>query len=228
MKNLAKFILIFVLAVQVVAQEEARVAYGIFVDNTGSLRTQIEKELEAAREVLKQTKSGSYLFLFGFATDPNANSRMARFAVGTQCSTDRDLIKKQIDGLFTVPGQTTLFDAIKTSAEYLDTKKPDTCAMFSERNLVLITDGEDRASATKEKELIASLKARSVRVYAIGLIDELSDEGGFIGKSPKEKSRDFLVKLTKETDGNVVFPKKKLSMEEVVTKLFESNRNSIK
>lgn len=228
MKTLASLMLIFLLAIQTVSQEESRIAFGIFVDNTGSLRTQIDKELEAAQEVLNQIKSGSFVFLFAFATDPNSNSRMARIAMGAQCSTDRDLVRRQIDGLFTVPGQTTLFDSIKTSAEYLDAKKPDNCSKFSAQNLVLISDGEDRASAIKEKELIAFLKAQNVRVSAIGLIEELSDEGGFFGKSPKQKSREFLEKLTKGTGGNLVFPKKKQSMEEVVKKLFESDKNSSK
>lgn len=225
MKNITKLILVFVFSVIAMSQETQRSGFGIFVDNTGSLRPQIDMEIEAANEVLKQVKPGSYVYLFGFATDPTSNSRMARFAVGAQCSTDRDLVKKQIDGLFTVPGQTTLFDAIKTSAEYLDTKRPDKCDAFAEKSLVVITDGEDRASVTREKDLIKSLKAQGIKVYVIGLIEDLSKEGGFVGKSPYEKARGFLEKLTNETGGNVVFPKKKQSITDVIKKLFESNTN---
>lgn len=213
--------LILMLSISVFSQEKRRVALGIFVDNTGSLRTQIDKEIEAANEVLKQAKDDNYVFLFGFATGVSSNSQMAEAAVGVKCSNDHDLVKRQLDGIFTVPGQTKLLDAIKTSAEYFSINKPDKCETFSEQKLVLITDGEDRASTIKEKDLISFLKTQPVKVYAIGLIDELSEDGGFMGKAPKEKSRDFLKTLAKETGGKVVFPKKKQSMQDVIKELFE-------
>ena len=131
------------------------------------------------------------------------------------------MIGKQLDSLFTVPGQTTLIHAIHTAALRLGSDKPANCGDFSEMNLVIITDGEDRASTMKLTDLIDSLKASGVKVNAVGLINELSKETGFIGKSAAQKGKEFLEKITKETGGKVVFPKRKQTIEEIAKQLFE-------
>ncbi len=45
-----------------------------------------------------------------------------------------------------------------------------------------------------------------MQIYAVGFVNELSKEGGFIGKSPQGKAKAFLERLAKETGGKVYFP----------------------
>jgi hypothetical protein len=61
-----------------------------------------------------------------------------------------------------------------------------------------------------------------VKVYAIGLIEELDSSRGFVSDSSQNKSKIFLRKVTKETGGNVVFPKlkKDSKFEDLLTELF--------
>ena len=103
-------------------------------------------------------------------------------------------------------GQTTLLDAIYSVAERLNTKVNLDRNAFSHKVLILITDGEDRVSKVKEKELIKQLKDSGVKVYAVGLVQELDRESGLIRRSPRCGAEEFLKRVTKETGGRVKFP----------------------
>jgi Mg-chelatase subunit ChlD len=98
-----------------------------------------------------------------------------------------------------IGGQTTLRDAIGVIA---DSFEPDaTGGVASQRVIILVTDGEDRTSKVSEKQLIQKLKDAHIRVYAVGLVEELG------GK--RSKAVDFLKSVTSQTGGRVVFPKSK-------------------
>lgn len=199
-------------------------AAGIFVDNTGSLRTQLEFELELAREIVKQLDNKTSVSLFGFATDPKSpgSSPVARFAAGMECTTDKGAVNRQIDQLFTVGGQTALLDAIGDAADRLAKSASANCSVSSDRILFVITDGEDRSSVTESRSLFDTLKQTGIKVYAVGLMSELGSGSGLIGKSPKQKARVFLESLASETDGKVVYPEKHQSAAEIVALLLES------
>ena len=74
------------------------------------------------------------------------------------------------------------------------------------RALILVSDGEDRNSYYNEKQLFDLLRESEVQIYVIGFVDELSKEGGFIGKSPQGKAKAFLERLATETGGKAYFP----------------------
>lgn len=199
------------------AQQTETGAFGIFIDNSGSLRTQLEIEVRLGKEILNQIVGGSLVSIFGFATDPASSQNWATFAVGAQCNADHSFLTAQIDKIYTVPGQTTLLDAISDASERLAT-----CEKASNRSLVLITDGEDRASKTKPTELLSTLKRNRTRVLVVGLINELLSSGGFTGKFPRLRSKKFLEKLAKETGGKAVFRKKNERVEDIVRKLLNA------
>jgi len=202
------------------AQDQKSVAYGILIDNTGSMRRQLPREIEAAKEIVKQVSNRGTISIFGFATDP-AGTETSKIAVGLQCSGDVDALNKQLEGIYTVGGQTTLLDAINVAAERLSSARPANCKEAAERNLVIITDGEDRASGIKPDDLISRLKLNGTRIFAIALRD-LDTEVGLYRISSQDRSKDFLKKVTKETGGSIVFPKKKQTAGEIVKALFET------
>lgn len=230
MRNIFFTLILFIgfFGVNTFSQSEKKPGYGLLIDNTGSLRSQLAVEIETAKEIVKQVGDRGYISIFGFASDPASKSQFASIAAGVECSSDRDLINKQIDNIYTIGGQTTLIDAIKMAADRLDSSKPAKCGEFSERNLILITDGEDRASVTKPKDLFVALKQNGTKVFVVGLISELGTEGGFVGSSPQKKAKDFLENLVKETGGKVVFPKRKQNVADFVKELFEVNSKASK
>ncbi len=85
------------------------------------------------------------------------------------------------------------------------------------RALVLVTDGEDRASYLKLEELLKYLRAIDVQVFAIGLVQELDKQGGFIRRSPREQAAKLLDTLAAETGGRVFYPKKLEQLNDAVT-----------
>lgn len=201
-------------------------AYGILIDNTGSMRPQIDVETDLAKEIVKQLPDNSAISIFAFATE--SDSKMARVVAALDCSTDRTAILKLLDRNAIVGGRSTVIDAIKHSAERLTTAKPVTCGPYSETNLLVISDGQDRASVTEPKDLIAKLKENGTKVYVIGLIDGLESTGGLFGKSPKKRSTEFFEELTTETGGRVVFPKKNQKVAEVVKLLLAADAKQAK
>ena len=203
----------------VFAQAEKRATYGILFDNTGSMNEQLPRQQEIAKEVISQFAEQGPISIFSFATDRSTSPPLARAIVGIECSKDKDLFSKQIAGVSQVYGQTTLLDGIRLSIESLS-KPPAGCENTSEKSLILMSDGEDRASKTTLEELVKILKEKEVKVYVVGLLDNFAD-ATFIGKSPVKMYKGFLEKVAIESGGRVIFPQKKESAKEIVKQLFE-------
>lgn len=220
--NLLPALLLTLLIFQAaVAQTEGKAAYGILIDNTGSLRTQFPDVLMLSKEIVGQIHQRGSISLFNFETQGDEKHPLAVVTSGTEWSQDNNRIGKYIDKLFVVPGRTTLMDAINSVAERLDAKANLDKEAVGEKVILLITDGEDRVSKIKEKELIKTLKGLGIKVYAVGLIKELNNEDSLLHKSKREKAIDFLAKLTKETGGRVVFPhSKKADVRSLLNELF--------
>ena len=189
------------------AQSEKKVAYGVLIDNTGSLRTQFPQIKTLGKGVVKRIHQRGSTSLFNFVTQEEKKVSLAVVTSGIEWSQDKDVLNSYIDGLIIVPGQTALMDAINSVAEKLNAKANLEKDAFAERAVVLITDGEDRVSKVKEKELIHRLKESGIKVYAVGLVREVEAEGGLIRQSRREKAERFLKKLAKETGGRAIFPK---------------------
>lgn len=226
MKNILRLFSVLFLAVIFLptltsAQDEKKAAYGILLDNTGTMRTQIETVKTLGKAVARDVINRGIVSVFNFETQGNINDTKNFFAVvssGTEWSQDKNAIEKYIGNINVAAGKTTLWDAIRSMAKATDEKTK--AEKLSEKIIVLITDGEDRDSEVTDKQLIKELKESNVQVYAIGLIQELYTPG-MIGSS-QGKSKKFLKKLAEETGGNVIFPKlkKDTKVEDLLTELF--------
>jgi hypothetical protein len=185
-----------------IAQTEKNVAYSILIDNTGSLRSQFNEVVRISKGIVEHIHQRGPVSLFNFRAQGDQRNPLAIITPGTEWSQDKELLERYIDGLFVVPGQTTLMDAINSVAGQISDNDASRGKI-----ILLITDGEDRVSKIKEHQLITTLKESGIKVYAVGLVKELDKGGGFIRKAPKERAINFLTKITKETGGRVVFPK---------------------
>lgn len=216
------FLILFLLTVfctGISAQIEKKKAYGILLDNTGSLRTQLNGVKGAGSAIMEKITQDGEVLLFNFEklTDRTEISPNGSW------SQDKNLLIDKITRLEVVAGQTTLFDAIFSAAGVVGSKVEQEPEKFSEKILILITDGEDRSSKIRQGELIKKLKENKIKVYAVGFTEELESEGGFTTLPKKTQAENFLKKLTKETEGRVVFPKSKQKIEEIIKDLFTEN-----
>ena len=201
-------------------QSENR-AYGLILDNSGSLRSQLPLEKELAVEIGKHVASGKgSMSVFVFRTASPAT--LAEPTLGLDWTRDETAIERYVETVVTVPGQTKLIDSMLRVGEAI----VERAGTSEEKILLMISDGEDRASVAKSKDLIRYLKANRVRIYAVGLVNELLDKTGFISASPRRKATDFLRDVTKETEGRLVLPKGGETASDGVRELFEGSEKS--
>ncbi len=199
------------------SQDDKKASYGILFDNTGSMRQLLPLQHEIGKLVADKAGGGK-LSVFGFVSAPDGSG--ATFAAGIECSSDVRAVKNQIVQIGVIGGQTKLVDAINSSVDRLAKPIKPECEKSGDKILVVMTDGEDRASSLNLDQLLESVKASGVKVYVVGLTMKLSNEKGFISKSPVKKARELLLGLATESSGRIIFPKEKDKAEEIVTALF--------
>jgi hypothetical protein len=200
-----------------VAEAQTKTSYATLFDNTGSMRRWLLLQQEIGK-LISERASPNRQSVFGFATNPN--EPIASFAVGIECSADATTVRKQIGQIGVVGGQTTLIDAINAGAERMSNPVKQECDKSGEKILVVLSDGEDRASVLTIDQLVKSVKELGVKVYVVGLLDHLSKDTGFVSRSPFKKSRELLIRLATESGGRIVFPKENDSAAQIVTNLF--------
>ena len=198
------------------AAQETGTSYMLLLDNTGSLRAQLEFEKALATELTKRIiaeKSSISIFQFQQVDEKGGASPI----LGIGWSDSDRAVLAHIRYIETVAGQTRLIDAMRRAAENLDPRVSTRTGW--DKVLIVISDGEDRASETKPKDLIKYLKDNSIQVYAIGLVDGLSKDLGFKSHSTVVKAKKFLKSVTQETGGRLVFPERTQTAADVVRQL---------
>ena len=176
------------------AQEKRKIVYGILLDDTGSMRSQLEMVEEIGKGVVHQVHDHGPVSLFDFASQGVGRGSRAVPTPRIEATQDEQLLNRTINNLYVQGGQTTLLDSIEFIGDSLDQESPDT-----NKVIILITDGEERSSKINQKQLIQKLKEHKTSVFAIGLVQQLDKS--------RSKAVDFLKLITKETGGRVVFPK---------------------
>jgi Ca-activated chloride channel family protein len=179
---------------------EVPISYGLVVDNSGSMKTQLEKVIDATRTIIEQNKPGDETFLERFVgTD--------EIAILQDFTANQEDLIDALDKFHTEGGQTAVLDAVYLGAEHVAKhKKGDPLNDKRRRALILVTDGEDRSSYYKQAELFEFLRENDVQIYIIGFVNELDSQGGFIRKSSKDKAVNLLNKLATETGGRAFYP----------------------
>ena len=160
----------------------------LLVDNSLTLRADIEKLEAAAREFAYEIFEGDQLLIIGY--DEQAE-------IVSDWTDDAKKIEASLKG-FRKKGQPHLFDALKAAAEqglsaFLNTNQ--------KRAIVVISDGLDRVSKTKFEEILAQLQKQNITVYALQIPDRT---GGALRRDQPKPVR-VIEKLAEGTGGRV-FP----------------------
>jgi Ca-activated chloride channel family protein len=183
-----------------ISKEEVPITYGLVVDNSGSIRNQINQIIEAGKTIVSSNKPGDETFVVRFI-DREDIKIMQDFTA------DKQSLDDALDDMFVEGGQTAVIDAVYLSAEHAsERRKNDPVEDKRRRALILVTDGEDRASFYKQEQLFESLKEEDVQIFVIGFVNELDKDRGFISKSKREKAVDLLDRMAKETGGRTFYP----------------------
>ncbi len=195
------------------SKAEVPTNYGLVIDNSGSLRHQLEKVIEASKIIVGTNRADDETCVVRFVSSD-------KIEVVQDFTPKKADINEALDNLFIEGGQTAIIDAVYLAAEKVDeyekTRNPNE---KKRRALIIISDGEDRDSYYKEQQLFELLRESDVQIYAVGFVNELTKEGGFISKSPQEKAKSFLTRLATETGGKVYFPNSVSELNSIATEI---------
>ena len=189
------------LSSSILAQSDQPVLYGILLDNSGSLRSQFDRVLALGNEVVRDAHTQGPISIFSFKGTGDPKDAPPLMVAHTLWNRDPVVLSRYLESLYIEGGQTNLLDAIHSMVKHTIAKSEQDKTPHARKVLVLITDGEDRKSKIKEKELLAELQQHQITVFAIGLVRELEDEMRVGGGNPRGKAVRLLTKITKETGG---------------------------
>jgi VWFA-related protein len=156
----------------------------LLVDNSLTIRADVEKLEQAAREFAYEIFEGDKLLIVGY--DEQAE-------IVSDWTDDAKSIEKSLK-LFRKKGQPFLFDAIHAVID--DALRP---LPAQKRIIVVISDGLDRGSKASFDQTLAELQAENITVYAVQAVDRT--RGAIRRDVPKPKV--VIDKLAEGTGGQI-------------------------
>lgn len=200
------------------SREEVPISYGLSVDTSQSLRSQIQAVIDAGKTIVNSNRPGDETFLIHFISSDKIEI--------LQDFTDKnELLIDALDNLYVEGGQTAVIDAVYLSAEHVAEYKKGDDSDRRRRALIVITDGEDRASIYSQERLFSRLREADVQIYVIGFVNELDrQDGGLIKKSSREKAVNLINKLATETGGRAFFPQSLTELPQIANEIVRDLR----
>jgi Ca-activated chloride channel family protein len=181
------------------SREEVPISYGLAVDTSGSLRSQLQSVIDAGKTIINSNKSGDETFLVRFISSDKIETIQ-------DFTANKEALMDGLDSFYVEGGQTAVIDAVYLSAEHVSEYRRGDGDDRRRRALIVITDGEDRNSFYKQEQLFARLREEDVQIFVIGFVNELDKDAGLIRKSPRDKAVTLINKLATETGGRAFFP----------------------
>jgi Ca-activated chloride channel family protein len=184
--------------ITVFQKDERPVSFVIAMDASGSFKPILGPALNAARMLLEGNRTSDQTSLIRFVSSDQIET-FSDFTSDKAALIDR--LKLFKIGM----GQSAVIDAIhiavKTAADH------NVADSSVRRAVVLISDGEDRASYYNADALVQLLRRTPVQVFIIGILNKLDDERGLIRASPRAVAEALLKRVAEESGGRVFFPR---------------------
>jgi Ca-activated chloride channel family protein len=199
------------------SREEVPISYGLAIDTSQSLRSQIQAVIDAGKTIVNSNKPGDETFLVRFISSEKIET-MQDFTA------KKDLLMDALEDLYVEGGQTAIIDAVYLTAEHVAEYKKGDDSDRRRRALIVITDGEDRVSFYSQEKLFARLREEDVQIYIIGFVNELDKDSGFIRKSPRDKAIGLINRLATETGGRAFFPESLSELPQIANEIVRDLR----
>jgi Ca-activated chloride channel family protein len=189
------------------SKEELPVSYGLVVDNSGSLYTQLAKVVQSGIRIVESNKPGDEALLIRFISSDKIETVQ-------DLTSDKKLLKDGLESLYIQGGQTAVLDAVYLSAQRLGKIESQ---QLRRRALILVTDGEERNSYYKQDQLFELLGKNEIQIYVIGFTNELK------GKA-KTRATDLLTRLATDTGGRFFFPNSPAELAQITDEIINDIR----
>jgi Ca-activated chloride channel family protein len=203
--------------IETFTREEVPISYGLAVDTSGSLRSQLQSVIDAGKTIINSNKPGDETFLVRFISSDKIETVQ-------DFTANKELLMDGLESFYVEGGQTAIIDAVYLSAEHVSEYKKGDEGDRRRRALIVITDGEDRNSFYKQEQLFARLREEDVQIFVIGFVNELDKEAGLIRKSPREKAVSLINKLASETGGRAFFPDSVAELPQIANEIIRDLR----
>ena len=129
------------------------VSVGILLDTSGSMERKIRTAVEAVDRFIRRIHPDDEIFLMTFSSQP---------LMRQDFTDDREKLSQNLRRIFPTGG-TALYDALSEAVTKIHSSRHD------KRAIMIITDGQDTASATKLDEVLESIRSSDVLLYPIGI-----------------------------------------------------------
>jgi Ca-activated chloride channel family protein len=183
---------------------------GLVMDNSGSLRLQLEKLMIAGNTLVDSLNGEGEAFLVRFVSSDKIN-------VLQEWTSSKTKLNQALADMHTESGQSAVIDALYVSAErLLQREETDGSRKHA---MVLISDVEDRNSYYKLKDVLGLLKNSDIQIFVIALTGELPDNRNFPfpDKRPKMNAEKLAQTLARETGGRAFIVGDKSTEEDLKT-----------
>ncbi|MCM3869826.1 MAG: VWA domain-containing protein [Pyrinomonadaceae bacterium] len=184
---------------------------GVAIDASGSLRSIFSLVVTVSNQIIERMQ-------------PDDQATLIRFVSADKIETVQDFTSSKrrlsdgIDSLYIEGGLSAVLDAVYLSAQHLAGHK------FPNRNvrrvLLLLTDGDDRASYYNLQQVLTLLRSIDLQIFAVSFSSTDSD-GRKLNENPPKQSADLLRTLALETGGAAFFPKSAAEMGATIKLIFD-------
>lgn len=173
------------------SKEDMPLTYALVVDNSGSLRQQFAKVIATAATIVSNNQPDDETLLIRFISSDKIET-VQDFTSDTQA------VIRGLQSLYIEGGQSAVLDAVYLAANSVTERKAKEKSL-RRGAMILVTDGEDRASYYNEDQLFRLLGQHDVQVFVIGFVNDLR------GKV-RTKATALLTRLATDTGGRAFFP----------------------
>jgi Ca-activated chloride channel homolog len=175
------------------ALDDRPLTVGFVIDGSGSVRRILNYLIDSAKLAAEGMKPGDEAFVARFVGPE-------QFQIKEPMTTERGSIEDALDDIYVEGGQTAVHDALDKALTYLEENRSGD-AKARRGVLVLVTDGEDRASKIKDaKAMLARARQSNVQIFVLGLTK-------FSGlQSSGSKATSLLNGLSEQSGGRAFFP----------------------
>jgi Ca-activated chloride channel family protein len=217
------FTLFLLLSTEVYAQDKAQteadnsskpIAYGLVVDNTGSLRAYINEVIETGKAVIENNQPDDEVFITRFTHSDN-------ISIVQDFTSQKAKLSKALDDMYIEGGLSAILDAVYQSAQHLaENNRVNTLAQ-QRRALVLMTDGAEENSYYRMEKVLSMLREKGIKVYVIGFPKAVRSQGARV----EERAGKFLNRLAEESGGRLYLPASKAEELKAAQEIIAEIRN---
>jgi Ca-activated chloride channel homolog len=176
--------------IESVSRQELPLSFGLAIDTSGSMRTKLNIVKDAALDLIRQMRSDDECFISQFKIEAELIQNF---------TSDKRQLEFALEELY-IGGGTALLDAIIATTDYAHAK-----GKRRRKAVIVISDGLDKNSLVREREVIQAIKENEVQVYLVGIIGP-DERRGLFGGSESRRSKSLLLRLANDSGGRAFFP----------------------